>query len=673
MRYAEAGFNLEIDLSQGNVEKVQTDPKDTELYLGGLGTSAKIIWDRVPPEVDAFSPDNILVFAAGLLCGTPATGATRTCVAAISPISGLMGFSSMGSHWAPELKFAGYDKVIIRGKSHDLVYLWIHNNKVEIRDASHLKGKGAVETQILIKEELHEPRAQVAAIGLAGENRVYFASIEHDGSSASRNGLGAVMGDKKLKAIAVRGTQDIYIARPNEFMELRNEVWEYMKFRLANPTPETPAINEGIGIPQEMSQHDEKWHANFGIYGVPPKAKPDYWTPEVEKEWTETLESMRTRLMSCYNCPLQCKASISPPGRPTYTMKCWTKMTYAMYADLNLDFNLKIAQPATEYGLDGVTTPKTINFALQLLYYGILSDDDFPGMPPDMEGRFYYLLDKIAHREGIGDILADGTYRAARQIGNGAEKYANDIVKGMDQVGIATPFFNPIYFLMIATGEKLDVRMMQGQVPQMPFSSKEVREEWVKDWIQVPDEKFKQYYVDWQRRREGPNINPYYPTVQIACEWVDWMERMHYVDDSLGMCAGLSSWPQKPPYHLHNFPKVITAATGIAYDTPKLIQTTRRIRSLLRAINNRRGLRRKDDKAPEVYWAQKIPELQDGLLDEFYKLKGWNKDGIPTKESLHELDLDYVSQDLIERGILKESEDPSLNEAATEDQNNQEA
>ena len=669
MRYAETGFNLEIDLTRGNIEKGATDPKDTDLYLGGVGTCAKIIWDRVLPETDAFSADNLLIFGAGLLCGTPAIGANRAIVSAISPTSNLFAFSMMGSYWAPELKYAGYDNVIIRGKAPGLVYLWIHNQKVEIRDASHLKGKGAVETQTLIQNELDEPRAQVAAIGLAGENRVYYASIEHDGASASRNGLGAVMGDKNLKAIAVRGTQDIHIARPVEFMKLRQEVHDYMEFRLANPTPETPPINESIGTPKEMSVHDEAWHTNYTPWGVPPKFNPKKWTPEMEKEWTETMLSMRTRLIGCYNCPLQCKATISPPGKPTYTMKCFTKMTYAMYADLSLDFNLKIAQPATEYGLDGMTTPRMINFALQLLHDGILTDDDFPGMPSDMEGRFYYLLDKIAHREGIGDTLADGLYLAALKIGNGAEEFTKDVVKGLEQVGITAPFLNPVYFLMIATGAKLDVRMMQGQVPQHPFSSREVREEWVKDWIQVPDEKFKKYYVDWQRHREGPNHNPAYPTPQIASEWVDWMERMHYVDDSLGICAGLSSWPQKPPYHLHNFPKVITAATGIEYDTPKLVQTTRRIRSLIRSINNRRGLRRKDERGPDL-WKQRDPKLEAELLDEFYKIKGWDKDGVPTKKSLHDLKLDYVIQDFIKRGILKENEEAAPNEAAAEDEKN---
>jgi benzoyl-CoA reductase subunit BamB len=205
MRYAETGVNLEIDLTRGNIERVQTDPKDTELYLGGLGTNAKIMWDRVPPEVDAFSPENLLIFGAGLLCGTPATGCNRTIVTTISPQTKLMAFSMMGGFWAPELKHAGYDKVILRGKSPDLVYIWINNDKVEIRDASHLKGKGSNETARILREELKQPNAQVVSIGLAGENRVYFASAEQGRSSASRQGIGAVMGDKNVKAVVVRG------------------------------------------------------------------------------------------------------------------------------------------------------------------------------------------------------------------------------------------------------------------------------------------------------------------------------------------------------------------------------------------------------------------------------------------------------------------------------------
>ena len=154
MRYAETGFNLEIDLSRGSIEREATDQKTTELYLGGLGTNARILWDRVPPEVQPFDPENLLIFGTGLLTGTPAPGANRTIISTISPQTGLMAYSMMGGFFAPELKYAGYDKIIFRGKSPSLVYIWINNDKVEIRDASHLRGKGAIETAELIKERV---------------------------------------------------------------------------------------------------------------------------------------------------------------------------------------------------------------------------------------------------------------------------------------------------------------------------------------------------------------------------------------------------------------------------------------------------------------------------------------------------------------------------------------
>jgi benzoyl-CoA reductase subunit BamB len=669
MRYAETGFNLEIDLSRGNIERVETDPRDTELYLGGLGTNAKILWDRVPPEVKPFSPDNLLIFSAGLLCGTPATGCNRTIVSTISPQTELMAFSMMGGFWAPELKYAGYDKVILRGKSPDLVYLWINNDKVEIRDASHLKGKGATETAELIQQELKEPKAQVASIGMAGENRVYMASIEQGRSSASRLGIGAVMGDKGVKAIAVRGTKDINVAKPAEYLELCNEVLEYIKFRNENPIPGVMTILQGLGSPQEMTTHDEKWHTENFMWGNSRTRRRDFWNEEVAKAWKETMESMQTRLISCYNCPMKCGATISPPGQPTYMMKCFSKLTYTMAAMSDLDFGLKIAQRATEYGLDGFSTPQVMAFALELYENGILTDDDMPGMPSENEDRFYWLLDRIVRREGIGDVLANGTYWAAKEIGKGAEEYAHNNIKKHEQLPLKLSMLNPVYFLMYCTGEKINITQIEGQFPQAPYPKREHREAFVKDWFQVPDEKFKQYFLDWEPR--GENSNPYYPTVQMSCDIVDWQERMHYIDDALGMCSGLSSFPLKPPYHMHNYPKFISSGAGIDMDEEKLTQAAKRYRTLVRAVNIRRGMRRKDEKPPEDHWKKRFPELEKELLDTYYKFKGWNNEGIPTKGSLHELGLDYVSEDFLQRGILTDSEDePSKEETSAEKEKN---
>jgi benzoyl-CoA reductase subunit BamB len=651
MRYAETGFNLEIDLSRGNIERVETDPKLTELYLGGLGTNAKILWDRVPPETDPFSPDNLLIFGTGLLCGTPAPGANRTIVTTYSPQTQLMAYSMMGGFWAPELKYAGYDKVIFRGKSPKLIYVWINNDKVEIRDASHLQGKGAVETQELIRQELKEPNVQVAAIGLAGENRVYTASIEQGRSSASRLGIGAVMGDKGIKAIAVRGTKDINLARPEEFMKLSNEVLQYIKAREDNPVPGVMPILAGLGSPQEMKHIDEKWHTENFSWGNSRVRRKEFWTKEVEEKWKETQLEARTRLISCYNCPMKCGAIIALPGMSTYMMKCFTKLTYTMAAFVDdLDFGFRIAQKATEYGVDGFSTPQIMAFGFELREAGILTEEDFAGCPDDNEGKFYWMLDRIVRREGIGDILANGTHWAAQKIGKGAEAFAHNNIKKHEQLPLKLGMLNPIYFLMYCTGEKANITQIEGQFPQAPFPTMEEREEFVKDWIHVPDEKFKQYLLDWEIR--GERSNPNYPTVDMSVDIVDWQEKMHYIDDALGVCAGLSSFPLKPPYHVHNYPHFISSATGMDMDEAGLTQVYKRNRNLLRAINIRRGLKRADEKPPEDHWRKRFPELEEKLLDAYYKFKGWNNDGIPTKETLRELDLGYVAEDLEQRGII---------------------
>ena len=649
MRYGEIGFDLEVDLTRGSIDRVETDPNDTRLFMGGLGTNAKIMWDRVPAETDAFSPENLLIFSSGLLCGTAAPGSNRTIVSTISPQTKLMAYSMMGGFFAPELKYAGYDKIVISGKSEELVYLWVNNDKVEIRDASHLKGLGATETSEAIRRELKDPDIQVAAIGLAGENRVFFASIEQGRSSASRGGIGAVMGDKGLKAVAVRGTKDINVADPVKYMELCDGVLKYIKYRGEHPIQGVPPILQGLGSPQEMAIVDEEWHTTNFTWGNSRTRRKDFWTHEIEEKWKQTQENVRTRLISCHNCPMKCGATISVPGLPTYMMKCYSKLTYTMAAFSDLDFGFKIAQKATEYGVDGFSAPQAMAFGLELLEAGILTKEDFPGMPDDNEGRFYYLLEKMVRREGIGDFLADGTYWAARRIGKGAEKYDHNTIKKHEQLPLKLGMLNPVYYLMYSTGEKINITQIEGQFPQEPFATRELREEFVKDWFQVPDEKFKKYYVDWEPR--GEMSNPYYPTVEASCEIVDWMEKMHYIDDALGMCAGLSSFPLKPPYHIHNYAEFVTAGTGIKMSKDDVWKSATRTRTLMRALNVRRGLRRADDKPPEDHWRKRFPDLEKQLLDQYYKLKGFNDQGIPTRESLHDLEMDFVAEEFEQKGI----------------------
>lgn len=660
MRYAETGFNLEVDLTRGNIERVATDARETELYLGGLGTNAKLMWDRVGPEVEPFDPDNLLIFGTGLLAGTPAPGCNRTIVSTVSPQTRLFAFSMMGGFWGPELKHAGYDKVVLRGKSPELVYLWIHDDKVEIRDARNYRGLGTLETAELIRQELDDATIPVASIGLAGESRVFYASIEQGRSSASRMGVGAIMGDKNLKAIAVKGSKDINIARPQEFIQLCNEALQYIKARNEKPIPGVMPILAGLGSPQEMAIHDEKWHTENFAWGNARHRRKGFWTEEIQTAWTGTMETMRTRLLSCHNCPMKCGASISVDTRLcSYMMKCFSKLTYTMGAMSDLDFGLRFAQKATEHGLDAFSAPQTMAFAVELYEDGILTDKEMPGFPLGNEDRFHWLLDKIVNREGIGDVLADGTYWAGQKIGNGAEAYAHNNIKKTEQLPLKLGMLNPIYFLMYCTGEKANITQIEGNFPQAPFATREEREAFAADWVHVPHEKFKEWFVEWELR--GEKSIPNYPPPDATNEIVDWQERMHYIDDSTGMCAGLSSFPLKPPFHIHNLPTLISSGAGLDLDEEGLVHLTRRNRNLVRANNIRRGLGRQDEKPPEDHWKRRFPELEQKLLDEYYRYKGWNPEGIPTIETLHELDLDYVAEDFVERGIL------NRNEASTDD------
>jgi aldehyde:ferredoxin oxidoreductase len=634
MRYAERGYNLEIDLSRGSVDRVETDPRSTELYLGGQGAAAKLLWDRVPPEADAFSPENLLIFSSGLLNATPVPGATRTSVNTFSPQTSLMAHSLMGSYFGVEMKHAGYDRIVIRGKSPDLVYLWINNGKVEIRDATHLRGKGTQETAELIKEELHDAKVQVAAIGPAGENRVYMASIDHSHASAAR-GPGPVMGDKGLKAIAVRGTQDIHTARPAELFE--------MCLRLNKELGENPNVGDWMATDEDDSFH----HDNFS-WGNARTRRKDFWSKELQERWTNLKYDHMDRQTGCYNCPKKCHNVISWPGRKRFSYKCYGKDTYHMAAYQELDFSYDILGVAQELGLDSYSTPQVIAFALELLETGILTDKDFPGMPSDVKGRFFYLLEIITRREGIGDILANGVYWAARQIGKGAEKYDHNTVKKFEQLPIKLGKVNPPYFLMIATGEKMSITQIEGSFPQDPLPTVEQRQEFVNNWVATPHEKFKEWFLRWEKRNEISN--------EASCAITDWNEAMHYIDDSLGLCGFVSSFRGqfggKTGYHVWNIPELISLSTGLDFDKDKLWKTFQRIRTLVRAVNVRRGLRRKDERPPEDHWAVRDEKSEQKLLDDYYGFKGWTSDGIPTKETLDKLDLNYVSEDFIKRGIL---------------------
>jgi len=645
MRYAETGFQLEVDLSKGSIEKVETDPRDTALFLGGLGMDLKLLFDRVPPDTDPWSPDNLLIFGNGLLNGTCVPGANRVSVDTIAPLNGFLGHSLMGGFFGPEMKMAGYDRIVIRGEAPDLVYLAIHDDKVEIRDARHLRGRLMDETQTLIKDELNDKRAWVSAIGPAGENRVIMASIDCGNSSAART-VGPVMGAKKLKAIAIRGTKDVYLAHPAE-------AWE-MCSRLRKELDANPNIGDWMATDEDDSFH----HNNFS-WGNARVRRKNFWSPELEERWRNVKYDHMDRWTGCWNCPKACHNLIKWPNRRRFSYKCYGKDTYHMAAFQELDFTYEILPVAMDLGLDSYSTPQVIAFALELLEAGILTEKDFPDMPSDIRQRFYYLLHKIAYRDGIGDVLAHGVSGAAAIIGNGAEQFDHNTVKKFEQLPIKLGKLNPAYFLMIGTGEEMAITQTEGSFPQDPIPDPELREEFIKNWVAVPDKKFHEWFRQWEKRDQLPD--------QAMVEICDWNECMHYLDDSLGLCGFVSSFRGQfggtTGYHVWNMPQVITLVAGIEFDKDRLWECFQRIRTLARALNNRRGLRRSMERPPEDHWAVRNEEYEQQLLTKYYDFKGWTFDGIPTKETLEKLSLSYVAEDLIKRGILTGAEVTALKDA----------
>ena len=661
MRHGQTGFDLEVHLSHGSIDKLAHDPDTTRSFLGGQGTAAKNIWDMVPPDVDPYSPGNPLIFSAGLLCGTPVPGANRTSISCISPETNLYVASGLGGFFGPELKFAGYDSIIIRGKSPDLVYLSIHNDTVEIRDAGHLQGKSALETAALIRQELKDPNVQVAAIGMAGENRVCQASIEHANSSASR-GVGVVMGDKRLKAIAVRGSGDITVAQPAELFAACNSLYQKIY--------DNPHCGDIF-----LKESDDSWHVKNPAWKKADAPVKGFWSEELDEEWAvavasehvsyqwenysqemeevhETIvdRSERLRGTGCYNCIRDCHQAISLPGKRTYFLKNYSRLAYAMAAYEDLKLNYELLAAMQNYGIDELSMLQLFDFVGKLHHAGILDEAELPGFPADKQEQLLYLIEIVARRAGVGDLLAKGMYQAAREIGNGAEAYVHSNKK-VEHVPLKFQSENYAYFLMYATGKKMNITQIEGSFPQSPIPDRTEREVFVHQWEAAP-ERFKKWFLAWEPDQQL--------SVEAAVNIADWNEAMHYVDDALGICPFLSSFRGQyggvPPFHLHNLPELISLATGMTLDSAGLWEISVRNRQLVRAINARRGLRKDDEAGTDMFWGLTDSGLEQQLLDAFYTFRGWTAAGIPARETLDTLGLNDVGADLFKRGMYGESQ-----------------
>ncbi len=425
-----AGTILNIDLTASKIEREPLSPAFARKYLGASGFNSARLFELVKPEVDALSPENVLMFGVGALTGTLAPGSARLTVTAKSPLTDIFGDSNMGGHWSTELKFAGYDQLVFFGKADHPVYLWIDDDKVELRDASHLWGKSTWDTARLIKEEIGDPFIQVVCIGPAGENLVRFACIICPTKrAAGRSGMGTVMGSKNLKAIAVRGSTDVAIAQPDEFLKTCKQITEMV----IDSYPHYQIFHE-YGTPGLLDPF-----ATSGIISARNYQRNTF--PNWEALSGKTLKRDFYRSMrACAACQIACGpfhsvksgefAGIYGEG-PEYSL---TEHGFNWEID-NLPAILKVNELCNQYGFDYMSGAFMISWAMECYEKGILTKDDFDGTPLSFGDykAIVEIIPRIARREGFGNILAEGEKRAPKLVGRGSEKYMYH-VKGQSPI-----------------------------------------------------------------------------------------------------------------------------------------------------------------------------------------------------------------------------------------------
>ena len=638
MLYSRTGVTLTLDLSKRRSEKKEVPPGLYDAYLGGRGLNTRYFWDQVPPATDPFSAANPLLFATGILTGTQAPGANRTILTTLSPQTQLQTYSSLGGFWGSELKHAGYDNLHIWGRASTPVYLWIRDDNVEIRDARHLWGLDVRETGKRLRQELKQDKIQLLCIGPAGENKVMAASIEHgSGTGASRAGVGAVMGDKRLKAIVVYGSKDLAIARPQKFNALCQKI-----------LAKTNAIRDYF---ERSSTETHDWFLNNWAWGNLGPHRPH---PDSARLHAEFVHTYRSRQRGCDNCALGCKVNITLPDGEYCTVKCqsWFAFMFA-FKIRDLHFNARCINLCEKFGLDVVSTACNLAFAVDLYEKGILTKADTGGIALKwgQTELAFELIEQIARREGIGDTLADGVFLAARRIGRGASKYAYHI-KRLEMIAFQP--WTPYRALRTAVTDRLDMTRAENSAVLWAMENPPA---WKRQYV-------KDGFFHYPREYVKPFVQKYSGLTRDYEKMVPFTSRdadTNALADSSGACIFWTGFWLYPPMGVDDQIGLIAHATGMSLDEAKAIEIAQRINLLTRAYNVRQGIRRKDDvKIPSKFFREDPPPPDNRLdpqkfermISAYYKLRGWNYQGIPKKKELDRLKLQDVSQDFQQRGIL---------------------
>jgi len=628
-----AGKILRVDLGSGAIWTTPTEAY-ARRWIGGRAVNSAILINEIPPETVWQDEKNLLVFGAGALVGT-APGANRMSVDTVNVFTNGKGSANVGGHFAAELKFSGFDHIVISGKSEKPVYLWICDSEVQLRDARHLWGKTTYDTEDTLKKELGDASVRVACIGPAGENRVPGAVILVDrAKAAAGSGVGCVMGDKKLKAIAVRGRGSLQTARPEAVLS---------------------AIDVSVEKIRQSPSAEKMWrHTLAGTFAANPQSptwdflmvvrngQDESW--DIEKRirimnHQTGVSKYREKILACFNCPIGCMPfSDIDHGRYKGTRGegFWVNtLMLATWLDIpEPEPIIKAWLLMNELGLDGDFATGMIAWAYECFEKGILTKARTDGL--DLRwgngDALVELLPKLAHRQGIGALLALGPVEAPKRLGQGSDYYAMHM-KGQPTI---EPFRAAKgWGLGVATSPVAGRHLRGSVLLGSRFGPKDID--------------FEAHLYDNQP------------------QYVYWQGLAKEIEDMTGICVYVGTWSGAYALEISDYTDLINAVMGLDVTEPQLMHIARQSRNLEKAFNTlHTDLARKDDMPPRRYMEEPIRsgpykghradrEKWEQMLDEFYALQGWDiASGLQTRQGLAALDLSDVAEMLAARGKLIE-------------------
>lgn len=618
MPYGYNGNILRVDLTDGSWSVEHPDETFYRRYLGGGALATYYLLKEMPPKCDPLGPDNVLVFAPGVLVGAPASGMVRFTVAAKSPLTGGFGESEAGGFWGPELKFAGFDAIVVKGRSPEPVYIWIHDGQCEIRSAKHLTGKLSDEAEEAIRQELDDPRVRIAQMGPAGEKFIRFACVTNNLKHFNgRTGMGAVMASKNLRAVAVRGRGKLEFADQEAVRRLAK--W---------------FVDQGGHVLTDLGSANLVRGLDAG--GILPTR--NFVSGSFEGAEEISGEKMRDTILvkaeGCYACTVRCKRVVAAEkpykvdpkfGGPEYETLgsfgscCGVSDLVAVCAANQL---------CGAYVADTISTGVAVAFAMECYENGILTQKDTDGLDLRFGNAdaMVKMVGKIMKREGLGDILAEGVMRAARTIGRGAEQFAMH-VKGQE-----LPMHEPRGKALLALSFAVS-----------PTGA---------DHIEAPH--------DPVIAGPGPNLDRCKPLgIYEPIPLRDLSEKKvhayHYLQNhwcahnSLGIC-NFVNFPGFRYWTAETMMELVQAVTGWNYSLWEYLKVGERATTMARLFNIREGFTAADDTMPD----RLFEPLQGGVLKgigmdrdqfeeakhTFYAMMGWDREsGIPAKEKLVELEI----------------------------------